>query len=376
MTKPSQQYPLSDKTIDKIRAKISTRIHAITPRASMVAALTIGMMLLGFSESSTAVEATQPEYREIVLIVSGGAAVSPFTTPTQACETGWAAGSTDTYLRNYLLDKRRNVFTSPAMINGGRVPRTADDNAGPFGNCPAPLPVAMTVNSTGKIQKAGEHLANFVRYLVATYKVKQIHFVAHSMGGLFSRAAIGQLQKSNPTLKISSLTTLATPWNGVSFANYGCDEIDDQFCTSLKSEFTSLDILNELKREQISQLNKQNAGVLEHIPVTLIGADAFKTSIKPDTIPAKKENADIWPNDGVVNLSSMLAQNLPDDVINHRRCHISQGKTHSIWVSSHAQPRMDESTAITWNPEVADWVNQAIKSAKENQPLPARQGCP
>ena len=40
-----------------------------------------------------------------VVIVSGGAAVSPFTTPKSACNTdyGYAAGSTDSFMREYLL---------------------------------------------------------------------------------------------------------------------------------------------------------------------------------------------------------------------------------------------------------------------------------
>ena len=60
-----------------------------------------------------------------VVIVSGGAAVSPFTTPTQACGSGLAAGNTDTALREALLKAGHQVFTSPtpqkARSNLGRV---------------------------------------------------------------------------------------------------------------------------------------------------------------------------------------------------------------------------------------------------------------
>ena len=54
-----------------------------------------------------------------VVIVSGGAAVSPFTTPTQACGSGLAAGNTDTALREALLKAGHQVFTSPAAAGEG-----------------------------------------------------------------------------------------------------------------------------------------------------------------------------------------------------------------------------------------------------------------
>lgn len=327
------------------------------------AGLAAAMMLFGITAATHAAE----QYRRAVVIVSGGAAVSPFTTPTSACKKGWAAGSTDTFLRNYLLKKGHKVFTSPAYSGYGEVPKQGKDDIGPYDDCPAALSDFMTVNSTGDIQLAGVRLANFVNYLQREYGVKEIDFVAHSMGGLYSRSAIKSLQMMQSPIKVRSLTTLATPWDGVPFANFTCAEIKDDFCESIAKSFleNAPVIPVELKRENIEALNKYNANVLNNIPVTLIGADAFK-----------KENGDsaIWPNDGIVNLSSMLAQDASNSGIKHRRCHIFKDGTHSIWISEHKKWSND--TAITWNDKVAAWVDQAIRDAGTAHIQENRQGCP
>ena len=49
-----------------------------------------------------------------IVMVSGGAAISPFTTPKSACKAGFAAGITHTQIRGFLLSKGYQVFTAPA----------------------------------------------------------------------------------------------------------------------------------------------------------------------------------------------------------------------------------------------------------------------
>ena len=84
----------------------------------------------------------------VVVIVSGGAAVSPYTTPTKACKVApppaalYSAGTTDSFMREYLLGKGQRVFTSPATIGLGKVPEQSDHQ---FSNCPQALPDYMTV---------------------------------------------------------------------------------------------------------------------------------------------------------------------------------------------------------------------------------------
>ncbi len=114
-------------------------------------------------------------------------------------------------------------------------------------------------------------------------------------------------------------------------------------------------------------LNTYNAGVLDKIPVTLIAGNAFTK---------QGGAAHAWPNDGIVNLASALAQDVPDAVIPHRRCHLYEGGTHSLWISAHADPQRPEAAAITWNGTVGEWIERAIREADVALWQPNREGCP
>ena len=125
---------------------------------------------------------------QVVVIVSGGNAISPFTTADLYCQQGTAAGSTDTVLREQLLNAGFTVYTSPANAGPGQV--TSDPGFMGFSDCPVVLPASMTVDATGDIDIAGQHLANFIKYLNAEYGVTTVNIAGHSMRGLFSRSAI------------------------------------------------------------------------------------------------------------------------------------------------------------------------------------------
>ena len=51
----------------------------------------------------------------------------------------------------------------------------------------------MTIDSTGSIDLAGEHLARFIDWLHTEKKIDEVDLVGHSMGGLYARAAIRTL---------------------------------------------------------------------------------------------------------------------------------------------------------------------------------------
>jgi hypothetical protein len=87
-------------------------------------------------------------------------------------------------LRDYLIGRGYQVFTSPAAIGRGSVPAIGDSTIGPFGDCPAALEPFMTVNAVGDIELAGVSLANFLNYLGKKYNVRQVDLVAHSRGGV------------------------------------------------------------------------------------------------------------------------------------------------------------------------------------------------
>lgn len=306
-------------------------------------------------------------YPVTVVIVSGGDATSPFTTPTQACSSGLAAGNTDTALRQFLLEHGQAVYTSPAMAGRGTVRDTT--GFGAFADCPITLPENMTVDSTGSIDTAGEHLARFFGYLHTSYGVDEIDIVAHSMGGLYSRAAIRVLQSLDSPIRIRSLTTIGTPWQGSFLSDYAngltprSDCQGDPFCENAMDAFkTELLRLVAGSGREVNKAylmgadgwNEAQAGVLDDIPVTLIGGDRFTA---PD---AETQNCEVWPNDGVVALSSALAADISDRVLPHRSC-LSFEDTHSIFVSDHAGLAWE--TGLTWDPRVLQRVLTAIEDA-------------
>lgn len=314
-----------------------------------------------------------------VVVVSGGDAVSPFTTNDGACATGLAAGNTDTAIREYLISKGYTVYTSPAMNGRGQV--VDQQGFGAFGVCPVTLPENMTVNSaSGSIDAAGEHLARFINWLHKEKGVTEIDFVAHSMGGLFSRAAIRVLATTDSAVKVRSLTTIGTPWQGSYLSDYANDLIQiseckgDTFCEGAMKQFKPrvLELMSGNGREVNKAFlmgkngwNDFQSGVLDQIPVTLIAGKRFN-------VPAPANPA-VWPNDGLVAEESALAKSIGDPVLPHRNCHVFDD-THSIFLSDRAG--LDWKTALTWDPQVLEVVHQAIQDAPTALDGANREGCP
>ena len=313
-----------------------------------------------------------------VVVVSGGDAVSPFTTNDQACATGLAAGNTNTGIREYLIGKGYTVYTSPAMNGRGQV--VDQQGFGAFGVCPVTLPENMTVNSTGSIDTAGEHLARFINWLNKEKGVTEVDFVAHSMGGLYSRAATRVLATTDSPVKIRSLTTIGTPWQGSYLSDYANDQIQlseckgDKFCESAMTQFKTrvLQLMSGSGREVNKAFmmgkggwNEFQSGVLDRIPVVLIAGKKFN-------LPGPANPA-VWPNDGLVAEESALAKGVGDPVLPHRSCHVFDD-THSIFVSD--QAGLEWKTALTWDPQVFEVLHQALQDAPTAMESPNREGCP
>ncbi|UXA14836.1 alpha/beta hydrolase [Mycobacterium sp. SMC-8] len=337
-------------------------------------AVTVAVLLIAaLLGAGSAHSAPHPDGRAVV-IVSGGAAVSPFTTPERACTSGLAAGNTDTALREYLLGHGYRVFTSPAMA--GRGPVVDQAGFGAFGDCAVTLSDVMTVDSTGSIDLAGEHLARFLTHLHDEYSVRELDMVGHSMGGLYSRAAFRVLQHTGSALRIRSLTTIGTPWQGSYLSDYAngitprSDCLGDAFCESamdgMKAEVDGLMTgsgreVNQRYLMGPNGWNEFQAGVLDDIPVTLIAGDRFT---RPGPV-----NPRVWPNDGIVAASSALAVDVSDRVLTQRRC-FTFDDTHSIYVSNEAG--LPWETGLTWDPRVHDVVRTALEGAL---PEPNRTRC-
>jgi triacylglycerol lipase len=345
--------------------------------AAMVAALTTASVLSGCVGGAPGSGDKRPPGAAVV-VVSGGDAVSPFTTDDQACATGLAAGNSDTAIRQYLLEEGYTVYTSPAMNGRGQV--VDQQGFGAFGVCPVTLPENMTVNSTGSIDTAGEHLARFVNWLHDEKGVTEVDLVGHSMGGLYSRAAIRVLATTDSKVKIRSLTTIGTPWQGSYLSDYANDLMalsqcqGDKFCETAVKQFKDrvLELMAGSGREVNTKFlmgkggwNEFQAGVLDKIPVVLIAGGKF-------TVPGQANPA-VWPNDGIVAEESALAKSISDPVVPHRRCVVFDD-THSIFVSNAAG--LEWKTALTWDPRVFDVLRQAIENAPKALDGANREGCP
>jgi triacylglycerol lipase len=355
----------------------SVRKGEPTMRACALTATVFATMLALAGCGSDRGEDKPPEGHAVV-IVSGGDATSPFTTPEQACATGLAAGNTDTAMREFLLEQGYTVYTSPAMA--GRGPVTPQTGFGPFADCPVTLPENMTVNSTGSIDTAGEHLARFLTYLHTDNGVNEVDLVGHSMGGLYSRAAIRVLSTTGSPVRVRSLTTVGTPWQGSYLSDYANDAVPlsdclgDKLCEDgmkgLKAEVQRLVSgsgreVNQAYLTGADGWNEFQAGVLNDIPVVLIAGNRFT---KDGNV-----NPAVWPNDGLVAVQSALAKDVGNNVLPHRRCYTFDD-THSIYVSNLA--KLAENTALTWDPRVLDVLRTAIEDAPKALDEPTGTDCP
>ena len=317
---------------------------------------------------------TQETSNTATVIVSGGAAVSPFTTPDAACTQGLAAGNTDTFLREGLLAAGYRVFTSPARLGAGEV--AEDPGWQGFANGPTPLPANMTVNSVGDIDNAGTHLARFLGHLETEYNITTVDLVGHSMGGLFSRAAIRVLQESDSSLDVRTLTTIGTPWTGAFAADYAHGDLalvacnGDPACEAAMTGAKTLDATDSEGagqqvtqrylagetdclgidgKEQSTAWNDLQQGVLANIPVVTIGGNHFD----------KPGMSRVWPHDGLVALQSALANNVSEKVLSKHRSLIFPN-VHSIFFANALDLPWD--LALTWNPLVLEAVIEAIEN--------------
>lgn len=301
-----------------------------------------------------------------VVLVSGGASVTPFTTPTQACSSAdgfLSAGNTWTALRDHLLAAGWSTYTAPAMDNWGQVEEPPADSFGPFRGGPVPLPDTMTIMSVGDIDNSGEKLHRFLRYLAAEYAVTEIDLVGHSNGGLYARSAIRLARLTDAPFRVRSLITLGTPHDGSVPGRMtvgeltDADTMGDPFTEKLFEFWPRYALqgdkgLNVQDTEHyLNGWNLAQGDALDGIPVTLMAGGYFT---------ADGGNPSMWPYDGLVSIHSGLAMGVPESVMPIRSTW-SATLTHSIFVSHAIEA--DWQTALTWNVGALSRVAQALGEA-------------
>lgn len=294
---------------------------------------------------------------DAVVLVSGGAAVTPYTDPQHAAATGLAAGNTMTALRAHLLARGIRVFTAPARIGAGEVREDAGWQG--FSDVPVVLPAGVTINAVGRVDDAGVALAGFLRHLAAEEDVASVALVGHSMGGLFSRAAIRELGGDGPL--VERLVTLGTPWDGSVLGDLLDDEITEadahgdpatlQIFAEARpyADANSQGAAAEVSRRFLRGWNDAQAGVLDGIPVTAIGAGYFAAAADP---------VQLWPHDGLVSMTSGRADEVPAAVLPEVDRHSFPDHVHSIFFAEGFGLPWER--ALTWDPEVFAVVDGAL----------------
>lgn len=294
-----------------------------------------------------------------IVLVSGGAAVTPFTTPDLAAGSGQPAGNTMTALRRHLLDAGASVYTAPARIGAGRV--TEDAGWEGFADAPGPLPEAMTINSVGGIDEAGAALDAFLAHLAADHGIESLDLVGHSMGGLFARAAIGR--RDPAAAPVRRLVTLGTPWTGALLGDF---HVGDLALEDAHGDATTERILREAEEfatehsqgaaDQVAERylegatgwNERQAGALDGIAVSVIAGSWFRAAADPERL---------WPHDGLVARRSALASRVPASVLPAAE-RLEFEDVHSIFFASYLGLPWER--ALTWDPEVLAAVESAL----------------
>lgn len=305
----------------------------------------------------------------VVVLVSGGAAVTPFTTPTAAAGVGQAAGNTLTALRAALLAAGHEVFTAPARVGAGEA--AEDTGWEGFSAVPEVLPAAMTINAVGGIDEAGAALDAFLEHLVATRGAGSFDLVGHSMGGLIARAAIGARRARRDAMPVRRLVTLGTPWTGALLGDVVAGELT---IADAGGDAMTQRILRESERyaaehsqgaaEQVSRRylagpggwNARQAGALDGVAVTAIAGSACAARDAPESL---------WPHDGLVSRRSALAIDVPAAVLpGAERAEFDD--VHSIFFADVLGLPWER--ALTWDPAVLDVVSEALGSRSAETP--------
>ena len=303
------------------------------------------------------------------VIVSGGGATTPFTTPTRGCSTqdGFlSAGNTATALRDYLLAHGKQVYTAPTKMTWGVVDDSARDDFGPFTGCPVILPEHLTIMSAGDISGGGERLARFLHFLRTDYGVTEVDLIGHSNGGLWARSAIWVLKQTAAPITVRSLITLGTPHEGSVPGRFTWKEIEldalegNAFAEKFNQAWVPYADAGDkgINREDTEKYllgpdgwNAAQGNVLDGIPITLLAGTYFQEADGDPTV---------WPNDATVSRSSAWAERVPESIMpNPTRWEAPL--VHSIFTCKFAD--LDWQQALTWNTAALARVEQALDEA-------------
>lgn len=163
--------------------------------------------------------------------------------------------------------------------------------------------IIASVPPTGSIE---ERAAALGKNIAAKANGKSVNIIAHSMGGLDARYMISKLQPDN--VNVLSLTTIATPHRGSSFADYLFEEIPEKLVPRIYNFLASVGISSgaykELTTSYMRDTFNPNTRDVQGVQYFSYGAtfdpDLWSAFRMPHRIVQQREG----PNDGLVSVES------------------------------------------------------------------------
>ena len=232
------------------------------------------------------------------------------------------------------------------------------------------------------IDNAGASLVAFLLYLRDTYNVKEFDLIAHSMGGLFSRAALLNLHSRGWPVRVNSFTTIGSPWDGVWGADIVWSSLGD-FVDGLvtvadcQGDAVTLGILGafvnltspfktigygvgpflDTTTPYTRAWNTRHAGVLDGVAVNLIGGGYFRAPRPGDANPK------VWPHDGLPSLASVLAVGVPESILPRASLCLNATFPNNVHSAFFAHEfGLPLTQGLTFNPEVMASIDASLRS--------------
>lgn len=263
---------------------------------------------------------------------------------------GLAAGSTDTALRQALLEAGIATFTAPVTVGSGVAQE--DHGWSGFAEPPAVLPADMTADSIGEVEESAACLARFLLHLRQEYGVSEVDLVGHSLGGVFARSAHMQLRAAGAPVQAVSLISIGTPWLGSFVRHYDLESMPmpepaASYAAGIMGHMRQGGRLVAPAEEPPLWFTGKEHG-LDGLALTRIAGTYFTGEGDP------------YPHDGMASRASVFAADADPVVFPPAACHEAPS-VHSIYFARVMEIPWERS--ITWDPEVLDLVVRAVDSA-------------
>ncbi|MGB9180320.1 MAG: alpha/beta fold hydrolase [Pyrinomonadaceae bacterium] len=163
------------------------------------------------------------------------------------------------------------------------------------------------VSFAAGVDVRSEDLRNEVNRILAETGKEKVHIIGHSMGGMDARHMIVEKGMAQ---KVASLTTIGTPHNGTSFADWGIAHGGDEI-VKIISKVIHIEGLKDLTRDACRKFNDaaRNAEASNDVVYkTYAATEDLLTTFTPLQLSWQIIHKEEGENDGLVPLTSQQWQ--------------------------------------------------------------------